>query len=83
MQHKERNVLEHLPERDRDTGHQPQRQELELRGDAPTLDRCREHEAQARFRKVEGYRRLARLATAIERDLTDRRNKELAITHNV
>jgi putative transposase len=43
-------------------------------------------EAEARFRKVEGYRRLANLANAIERDLTRRRNaalKELATTLTV
>jgi hypothetical protein len=36
-------------------------------------------EAEKRFRKVEGYRGLANLAVAIERDLT-RRRKELATT---
>ncbi len=40
-------------------------------------------EAQSRFRKVEGYRGLARLAVTIERDLTDHRNKELATTLGV
>jgi putative transposase len=40
-------------------------------------------EAETRFRKVEGYRGLARLAVAIERELTDRRNKELATTVGV
>ena len=43
-------------------------------------------EAETRFRKVEGYRGLANLAIAIERDLTRRRNaatKELATTLNV
>ena len=32
------------------------------------------------FRKVEGYRGLAQLAVAIERELTDGRNKKLATT---
>jgi transposase-like protein len=40
-------------------------------------------EAEARFRKVEGYRGLANLALAIERDLTRRRKKELATTLGV
>src|SRR5262249_21328353 len=43
-------------------------------------------EAEARFRKVEGYRGLAQLAIAIERDLTRRRNaatKELTTTLTV
>ena len=43
-------------------------------------------EAEARFRKVEGYRGLANLANAIERDLTRRRNtalKELTTTLTV
>ena len=40
-------------------------------------------EAETRFRKVQGYRGLAQLAVAIERELTDRRNKELATTLGV
>ena len=40
-------------------------------------------EAETRFRKVEGYRGLANLAVAIERDLTKRRNKELTTTLGV
>ena len=43
-------------------------------------------EAETRFRKVEGYRGLANLAIAIERDLTRRRNtatKELTTTPTV
>lgn len=40
-------------------------------------------EAETRFRTVEGYRGLARLAVAIERELTTHRNKELATTLNV
>jgi transposase-like protein len=40
-------------------------------------------EAETRFRKVEGYRGLANLAIAIERDLTRRRKKELATTLTV
>jgi putative transposase len=43
-------------------------------------------QAETRFRKVEGYRGLANLATAIERDLTRRRNaatKELTTTLTV
>ncbi len=43
-------------------------------------------EAETRFRKVEGYRGLASLAIAIERDLTRRRNaatKELTTTLTV
>jgi transposase len=40
-------------------------------------------EAETRFRKVEGYRGLARLAVTIEHDLTNRRNKEHATTLNV
>ena len=40
-------------------------------------------EAETRFRKVEGYRGLARLAIAIEHELTNRRNKEHATTLNV
>ena len=43
-------------------------------------------EAETRFRKVEGYRGLANLANAIERDLTRRRNaalKELTTTLTV
>jgi putative transposase len=40
-------------------------------------------EAETRFRKVEGYRGLANLAIAIERELTNRRNKELATTLNL
>ena len=40
-------------------------------------------EAQTRFRKVEGYRGLARLAVAIEHDLTKRRNNELTHTLGV
>jgi putative transposase len=40
-------------------------------------------EAETRFRKVEGYRGLARLAVAIERDITHRRKKELATTLTV
>jgi hypothetical protein len=40
-------------------------------------------EAETRFRKVEGYRGLARLAVTIERELTNHRNKELANTLGV
>ena len=40
-------------------------------------------EAESRFRKVEGYRGLANLAIAIERDLTRRRKKEPATTLTV
>ena len=40
-------------------------------------------EAETRFRKVEGYRGLARLAVTIERELTDRRNKQPATTLDV
>jgi hypothetical protein len=40
-------------------------------------------EAETRFRKVEGYRGLARLAIAIERELTNHRNNELATTPGV
>jgi putative transposase len=40
-------------------------------------------EAETRFRKLEGYRGLANLAVAIERDLTHRRNKELATSLSV
>ena len=40
-------------------------------------------EAETRFRKVEGYRGLANLAIAIERDLTRRRKKEPATTLTV
>jgi putative transposase len=39
--------------------------------------------AQSRFRKVEDYRGLARLAVTIERELTNHRNKELATTLGV
>ena len=38
-------------------------------------------EAETRFRKVEGYRGLANLAVAIERDLTRRRNAAHQQTH--
>jgi transposase-like protein len=40
-------------------------------------------EAETRFRKVEGYRGLAQLSIAIERDLARRRKKELATTLTV
>ena len=40
-------------------------------------------EAETRFRKVEGYRGLAQLAVAIERDLTHRSKKEPTTTLHV
>ena len=54
--------------------HQPQRQALELRRDGLRWTAAGMLEAESRFRKVEGYRGLANLAIAIERDLTRRRN---------
>jgi transposase-like protein len=154
VQHKERNVLDHLPERDRDTVKRRLRQawqetdhDIALELDKPhpgaasslregleetlTVTRlgitgklkrtlqstnpCESMistvrainrnvknwssgemalrwtaagmlEAEARFRKVEGYRGLANLAIAIERDLTRRRSattKELTTTLTV
>jgi hypothetical protein len=49
---------------------QPQRQTLAERRDGPALDRHRMLEAERQFRRIIGYRDLARLAVAIERDLT-------------
>ena len=51
--------------------HQPQRQTLAVRRDGAALDGRRDLEAENQFRRIIGYRDLAKLAVAIERDLGD------------
>jgi hypothetical protein len=49
--------------------HQPQRQALAERRHVPALDRGGMLEAEAQFRRIIGYRHLAALALAVERDV--------------
>jgi hypothetical protein len=50
--------------------HQPQRQALALRRHVPALDRRRHAPRRQQFRRIVGYRDLAKLVIAIERHAT-------------